>query len=57
MKLHPSDLAVLDALDKNDGLTSAQLSVITGYTPRTVRQCVYRLRQAGYRVGAGRVLG
>lgn len=55
MKLHPSDLAVLEALDKSDGLTSAQLSVVTGYTQHTVRQCTYRLRKAGYRVMADRV--
>lgn len=55
MKLHPSDVAVLEALENTDGLTSAQLSIITGYTRRTVRQCTYRLRKAGHRVIADRV--
>lgn len=54
--LHPCDHAVLRALeDSSDGLTSAQLSVITGYSPKTVRQCVYKLRRSGHRIGADRV--
>ena len=55
MKLHPSDLAVLEALDKSDGLTCHQLAVITGYAVKTCRQATYRLRKAGYRVMADRV--
>jgi DNA-binding IclR family transcriptional regulator len=56
MKLHPSDLAVLDLLEKNEnGLTCRQLSAVLGYTERTCRQAVHRLRQAGYRIGADRV--
>lgn len=56
MKLHPSDLAVLDLLEKNDGgLTCHQLAAVLGYTPRTCRQAVHRLRLAGHRVGADRV--
>lgn len=56
MTLHPSDQAVLQALeDHGNGLTSNQMAAMLGYTPRTVRQAVYRLRKVGYRIGADRV--
>ena len=56
MKLHPSDERVLATLTETpEGLTSRQLAVMLGYTPRTVRQAVHRLRQAGHRIGADRV--
>ena len=57
MVLHPCDYRVLHFLEVHsvNGLTNKQLEVLTGYTPRTIRQAVYKLRQAGYRVKADRV--
>lgn len=55
-QLVPSDYVILDLLSKHpDGLTNKQLAVMTGYTPHTIRQAVYKLRLAGYRIGADRV--